>query len=353
MEWSRLKTRGVVPGPRAECASVLFNDKWYIAGGELNGTRCLETIMLDVARMTWSVVAQSNVNSPSASQGFSMVLAQRKERSFLVVFGGKRQGIASEVEVLFIATQDLVQTKSPDRITVKEPPITAKRADQAWVTASLPAEVPSLIDPGAMALNERLQEADRSSPSKDQSRHAGNSSTGNSQLGNANEDVGMDSGQADLSECKLSSVTEVKASYEKKLAAALRKITVLEGQVKSAGSSREDAERSLGTVIKSRQKAEKRLAISLKENEDLKEKLAAAELAQEESINLTNIVHAENMRLEHDLTFLKAVLEDTQKELQTTRGVLSSERSRAFQLQVELFELKQTVQTLQSNENPS
>lgn len=38
MEWSRLKTRGVSPGPRAECTGVLCNDKWYIAGGESNGT---------------------------------------------------------------------------------------------------------------------------------------------------------------------------------------------------------------------------------------------------------------------------------------------------------------------------
>ncbi|MCO5548403.1 hypothetical protein L7F22_001860 [Adiantum nelumboides] len=359
MEWSRLKTRGVIPGPRAECVGVLFNDKWYIAGGELNGTRCLETVMLDVARMTWSVVAHSNENSSLASQGFSMVLSQRKERSFLVAFGGKRQGIASEVEVLFISTQDFVQSKSPDGVTVKEPPKPAKRADQI------------LVDPGAMAENERLREEDRCSPSDDQSKHVGNNLTKNNLSGEIEtvrdtevlvhavcekdwkEDAVIDTGQADESEFKLSSITEVNASYEKKLAAAFRKNAVLEGQLKAASSSREDAERSLGTVIKSKQKAEKRLAVTLKENEDLKEKLAAAELTQEESIGLTNIVHAENMRLEHDLAFLKAVLEDTQKELQTTRGVLSGERSRSFQLQVELFELKQTVQTLQSSENPS
>ncbi|MCO5562376.1 hypothetical protein L7F22_016003 [Adiantum nelumboides] len=381
MEWSRLKTRGVIPGPRAECAGVLFNDKWYIAGGELNGTNlfscmtfvlvsrnwislalqgCLETVMLDVARMTWSVVAHSNENSSLASQGFSLVLSQRKERFFLVAFGGKRQGLASEVEVLFISTQDFVQSKSPDGVTVKEPPKSAKRADQI------------LGDPGAMAVNERHREEDRCSPSDDQSKHVGNNLTRDNLSGqeietvrdtealvhpvcekDLKEDAVIDTGQADESEFKLSSITEVNASYEKKLAAAFRKNAVLEGQLKGASSSREDAERSLGTVIKSKQKVEKRLAVALKENEDLKEKLAAAELAQEESINLTNIVHAENMRLEHDLSFLKAVLEDTQKELQTTRGVLSGERSRSFQLQVELFELKQTVQTLQSNGNPS
>lgn len=347
MEWSRLKTRGVVPGPRADCAGVLFNDKWYIAGGELNGTRYSETLMLDVARMTWSVVAHSNINSPSASQGFSMVLAQRKDKSFLVAFGGKRPGIASEVEVFFISRGEPVQTKSPNGVKIKEPSMPMKRVDQIL-----------LDDPGGIPSHMGLQ-GDGSPLSAGNNQSGEIEATRDAEASqhivcekDEKEDVGIDTGQADVSEGKLSSITEVKASYEKKLAAALRKNAVLEGQLKAASISRDDAEQSLAAVVKSRQKAEKRLAVARKENEDLKEKLAAAELAQEESNNLTNIVHAENMRLDHDLAFVKVILEDTQKELQTTRGVLSGERSRAFQLQVELFELKQRMQTLHSEENP-
>eukprot|EP00250_Pteridium_aquilinum_P012890 c21008_g1_i1 orf=658-2391(-) len=368
MEWSRLKTRGVSPGPRAECAGVLFNDKWYIAGGEANGTRYLETIMLDVARMTWSVVAHANVNSPSASQGFCMVLAQRKERAFLVAFGGKRPGSANEVEVLYISEQESVQkspSSSSDGVTAKEPLLAAKRTDQARITVPVSADILILDDLGAMPVRERFQQVERSSPVEEETKHASNQLTDNRikeiearrETGEllplvsekeSKGDVGIDTGQADTSESKLTSLTEVKASYEKKLAAALKKNAVLEGQLKATGASRDEAERSLAAVIKSRQKVEKRLAAALKGNEELKEKLAAAEFGQEESMNLTNIVHAENLRLDHDLAFLKAVLEDTQKELQTTRGVLSGERSRAFQLQVELFELKQTIQTLQN-----
>ena len=45
----------------------------------------------------------------------------------------------------------------------------------------------------------------------------------------------------------------------------------------------------------------------------MREKLAGLELAQEETNNLSNIVHSDNVRLEHDVAFLKAVLDDTQK----------------------------------------
>ncbi|KAK8965901.1 hypothetical protein KSP40_PGU008703 [Platanthera guangdongensis] len=60
------------------------------------------------------------------------------------------------------------------------------------------------------------------------------------------------------------------------------------------------------------------------------------------------MVHSDNVRLEHDVAFLKAVLDDTQKELRSTRGVLAGERSRAFQLQVEVFHLKQRLHSLEN-----
>lgn len=37
MEWSRLKTKGVSPGPRAGHAGVLIGDKWCITGGDIRG----------------------------------------------------------------------------------------------------------------------------------------------------------------------------------------------------------------------------------------------------------------------------------------------------------------------------
>ncbi|XP_037496326.1 acyl-CoA-binding domain-containing protein 5 isoform X2 [Jatropha curcas] len=136
--------------------------------------------------------------------------------------------------------------------------------------------------------------------------------------------------------------------YETKIAALIRKNGVLEGQLAAALSSRDSAEKNLSSVLKSKQELEKKLTDALREMELLKERLASVELAQEEANSLSNIVHSDNVRLEHDVAFLKAVLDDTQKELHSTRGVLAGERARAFQLQVEVFHLKQRLQSMEN-----
>lgn len=136
--------------------------------------------------------------------------------------------------------------------------------------------------------------------------------------------------------------------YETRMAALIRKNGMLEGQLAAALASREAAEKNVSSVLKSRQETEKKLVDTGKELELLKEKLGGLELAQEEANNLSNIVHSDNVRLEHDVAFLKAVLDDTQKELHSTRGMLANERARAFQLQVEVFHLKQRLQSLEN-----
>ncbi|XP_031396498.1 acyl-CoA-binding domain-containing protein 6 [Punica granatum] len=136
--------------------------------------------------------------------------------------------------------------------------------------------------------------------------------------------------------------------YENKIAALIKKNGVQEGQLAAALASQEAAEKSLSSAHKSRQEMEKKLSETMKEMELLKERLAGLELAQEEANSLSNIVHSDNVRLEHDVAFLKAVLDDTQKELLSTRGVLNGERARTFQLQVEVFHLKQRLQSMEN-----
>lgn len=136
--------------------------------------------------------------------------------------------------------------------------------------------------------------------------------------------------------------------YETEISALIRKNGMLEGQLAAAMAGREAAEKNLSSILKSRQEMEKKLVDSVREMELLKEKLAGVELAQEDANSLSNIVHSDNVRLEHDVAFLKAVLDDTQKELHSTRGVLAGERARAFQLQVEVFHLKQRLQSMEN-----
>lgn len=108
-------------------------------------------------------------------------------------------------------------------------------------------------------------------------------------------------------------INKYRQSFEMKLSAAVRKGELADEKLATVFRGKEEAEKSLSLALKTRQHAEGKLAASLKAQTDLKERVAAAESAQEDSNNLCNVVHSENLRLEHDLSFLKAVLEDTQK----------------------------------------
>ncbi|KAL4642835.1 hypothetical protein ACB092_02G048700 [Castanea dentata] len=154
--------------------------------------------------------------------------------------------------------------------------------------------------------------------------------------------------ESDIKSGVFSTSSSVYQFYELNMANLIRKNGMLEGQLAAAVASREAAERNLSSVLKSRQEIEKKLTDTVKGMELLKEKLAGVELAQEDANSLSNIVHSDNIRLEHDVAFLKAVLDDTQKELHSTRGVLAGERARAFQLQVEVFHLKQRLQSMEN-----
>ncbi|XP_022722057.1 tip elongation aberrant protein 1-like [Durio zibethinus] len=153
--------------------------------------------------------------------------------------------------------------------------------------------------------------------------------------------------EADDKSGAVSAPSSIYQFYETRMAALSRKNGILEVQLAAASASQDNAERNLASSLKSKEEMEKRFADTMKEMELLKEKLAGTELAQEEANRLSNIVHSDNVRLEHDVAFLKAVLDDTQKELLSARGVLAGERARAFQLQVEVFHLKQRLQSME------
>lgn len=111
----------------------------------------------------------------------------------------------------------------------------------------------------------------------------------------------------------LTNPTDVYQVYETKTASLTRKNVLLEEQLKAASTSREIAERNLSCTVERKQDTERKLADALREVELLKDKVAGMEVAQEEANGLSNIVHSDNVRLEHDVAFLKAILEDTQK----------------------------------------
>ncbi|XP_068660068.1 acyl-CoA-binding domain-containing protein 6-like [Aristolochia californica] len=397
MVWSRIKTKGFHPTPRAGCRGVLFGSKWYIAGGGSRKKRHSETLVFDVLKVEWSMAVTSSPSSVTTNKGFSLELIQHKDRVFLVAFGGNKKEMSNQVEVLAMVKNEqslgsLIDSAATKNLAAGVEHHGSARRSLSEFSANPNSNVSlhkqfqheeeynSTLKMQKILEDDKYKEAEdvpvpntpssqvvepRGKP-QDVGVQTDNIGTLGEQIAfalepensktytkQANENLPSDDDMipVDTDGNKASSLVvpaNVYRLYETKMAALLRRNSLLEGQLNAALTNRETVEKNLSSAIKSRLETERRLADALKEMELLKEKLAAVEVAQEEANSLSNIVHSDNVRLEHDVAFLKAVLDDTQKELHSTRGVLAGERARAFQLQVEVFHLKQRLQSLEN-----
>ncbi|CAI0466711.1 unnamed protein product [Linum tenue] len=395
MVWSRIKIKGFHPSPRAGCCGVLSGTKWYIAGGGSRKKRHSETLIFDVLKVEWSVAfaspSSSITTNKASSQGFSLVLVQHKEKDFLVAFGGSRKEPSNQVEVMGLDKHE----SSMSRRSGKGPLGDSQRSVDSVARQNLASAIEqhgsgrksmsesAIMDSGCASGNVSLRkqfheeehnrvvkmvkssdEGNVTSPGKEQQMNQPNTSVQTyNQLGKiisedkscvygSSSDLRVDTERVAVPETTdypsggpHSSVYQL---YESKIATLIKKNGVLEGQLAAALAGQEVAEKGFSAVVKSKQDVEKKLADALREVELLKEKMTSLEMAHEEANSMSNIVHSDNVRLEHDVAFLKAVFDDTQKELHSTRGVLAAERARAFQLQVEVFHLKQRLQSLEN-----
>nr|KJB72597.1 hypothetical protein B456_011G187500 [Gossypium raimondii] len=314
MIWSRIKIRGFHPSPRAGCCGILCGTKWYIAGGGSRKKRHAETFIYDILKSEWSVAITPLPSSITTNKGFSLVLVQHKDKDFLVAFGGCKKEPSNQVEVLIIEKNE------------------SSMGRRSTLSKSV----------GQMQFAKRSSSAGPASQTINGSSQSSVASAAKQNLASVIEHGSDDRSGA------LSAPTSIYQFYDTRMASLSRKNGILEVQLATAFASRDTAERTLASALKSKEEMEKKFADAMKEMELLKEKLAGIELAHEEANNLSNIVHSDNVRLEHDVAFLKAVLDDTQKELHSTRGVLAGERARAFQLQVEVFHLKQRLQSMEN-----
>ncbi|GLT76941.1 hypothetical protein SLA2020_485740 [Shorea laevis] len=397
MIWSRIKIRGFHPSPRAGCCGVLCGTKWYIAGGGSRKKRHAETLIFDILKVEWSQAISSPPSSITSNKGFSLVFVQHKDKDFLVAFGGSRKEPSNQVEVLImeknesstgfanhssqhsldsVPKQNLAsiiehhgsgRRSSSELSRIDHNPVSGNVSLRKQLKFHREEECNTAvkIPKGSEEENSVLQASDHKTnqsgavistnvpmgkiSSEDSSLFDSESSNLYMEgIGNLTVDNDNAIFPAPDSKSVLSAPSSIYQFYEMKMAALIRKNGILEGQLAAALASRDAAERNLSAALKSRQEMEKKLSDTMKETELLKEKLAGVELAQEEANNLSSIVHSDNVRLEHDVAFLKAVLDDTQKELHSTRGVLAGERARAFQLQVEVFHLKQRLQSMEN-----
>ncbi|KAJ9672597.1 hypothetical protein PVL29_025995 [Vitis rotundifolia] len=280
-----------------------------------------ETLIYDVLKMKWFVIP-GPTSSITTNKGFSLVLVQHKEKDFLVAFGGTKKEPSNEVEVLIKEKNEVSMSRRSTLNKGSELFLSENHSSSTGLASQLGNGAPQ--HPVESVVRQNLASAIEQHGSVRKSLSESSIVDPNPAPGNVS--------------------LRKQFHNEKEHNIAVKTLRSLEDE---CYSSQTGILGQLTAALASREaEMEKKLADTLKEMEMLKEKLAGLELAQEEANSLSNIVHSDNVRLEHDVAFLKAVLDDTQKELHSTRGVLAGERARAFQLQVEVFHLKQRLQSM-------
>eukprot|EP00899_Mesostigma_viride_P010163 jgi/Mesvir1/19148/Mv01171-RA.1 len=137
MSWLTPVCKGPPPRPRAGHAGAVIGDCWFITGGGDNAQGVVDTICLDMASLTWSLVTETPQRSALSSEGLSMVLYKSAdkggEKSTLITFGGYNGRYCNEVNVF--------RPQSP----AKAPPVmvesraAAQAAEQAAAVATAEA----------------------------------------------------------------------------------------------------------------------------------------------------------------------------------------------------------------------
>ncbi|KAG6487508.1 hypothetical protein ZIOFF_056095 [Zingiber officinale] len=406
MIWSRVKVHGHHPSPRAGCCGALCGTKWYIIGGGSKRRRHAEILIFDILKFEWSTSVMSPSVSVITNRGFSLLPVNHKDKVFLLAFGGHKKEPSSQVEILFLATNEhsMSSRSAPDTellpyeeqhaVTIKDvgahlktgsSPTSVNHATRHSLASALEQQIsgrksisddpspsagmpiskqfhqdqdyclankmpkPSLEDENYetddQVQNNRFSQSSKRQESEIKMDIAGilasteemllvESEGSNFHLKQGTNSLSLANDHVLSLETDGRSVLTNPSNiyhqlYESKIASLTSKNAVVEEQLKAALTGQESAEKSLASAARSTQEMEIKLADAQKEIESLKEKLAAVELAQEEANSLSNIVHSDN-------------------ELHSTRGVLAGERARAFQLQVEVFHLKQRLQSLDS-----
>ncbi|KAG8048880.1 hypothetical protein GUJ93_ZPchr0009g416 [Zizania palustris] len=399
MVWSRVKIQGPHPTPRAGCSGALCGTKWYVAGGGSTKKWHAETWIFDVVKSKWSVCVVPPSSSITTKKGFSMVPLYHRDKIVLIAFGGNKKEPSDKVEVLVVLQNEhsfswrsapdvepLLYEYSPSTkelaghlnnraplysnssvarhslaSTVEHPARRESHSESLLKNSNLGTSLHrQLHQVEACSLAQKLQKSidDDKYDDTDDCSSCQASTPKEYRSRRTEADIQLDmarilSSKEENLETAASSARRVGrcssdiSLYNTKIADLIKRNSALEDQLVTALASKDQAEKNLSSVINSREQLERRLANKEKEAEVLKEKIAGLELAQEESNNLSNTVHSDNVRLEREVAFLKAVTDETQKELHSTRRVLAGEQSRAFHLQIEVFHLKQRLQILE------
>ncbi|AQK48682.1 Galactose oxidase/kelch repeat superfamily protein [Zea mays] len=373
MVWSRVKTHGHHPSPRAGCCGALCGTKWYIAGGGSKKKRHPETWVFDVLESRWSVCVVPPSSSITTKKGFSMVPLYYRDKIVLVAFGGNKKEPSDKVkelnliekwkahlvEVLVVLQNEhcfswrsapevepLLYDESPpgsrelaDHLSSCAPPYPTSSAARSGLAATaenscgrkpLPDSLLRTSNLGGSSLRRQFRQEeecsslaqklqkpiddDRYKDAADEcSEHQPPSATNPKPRNDARRSSPEVVVDAKARRLLGRSSSDMNNHQDARVAALVRRNVALEEQLSAALASKDEAEKNLSLVIDSKDGLEKRLAEKDREVEALREKATGLELAQEEANSLSNTVHADNVRLEREVAFLKAVMDETQK----------------------------------------
>ncbi|KAG8090460.1 hypothetical protein GUJ93_ZPchr0011g27081 [Zizania palustris] len=353
--WLPLNYKGAGPSPRSNHVAALYDDRILLIFGGQSKSKTL-----------------NDVHALDFETGFSMVPLYYRDKIVLVAFGGNKKEPSDKVEVLVVLQNEhcfswrsapevepLLYEDSPpgskelaDHLSNCAPLYStgsvtrhslATTVDNSSGRKSLPDSLLQHPNLGSSSLGRQFRQKDKCSlahklqkPIDDDRYKDVDDCSELPSITNQKQRNGIyQSPDADAKAKRVGrSSSDINHQYDTKIANLVRRNMALEEQLSAAMARKDEAEKNLSLVIDSKEELEKRLTERDREVETLKEKVTGLELAQEESNNLSNTVHTENVRLEREVAFLKAVMDETQKELHATRGVLAGEGARAFQLQV-------------------
>ncbi|RLM70005.1 acyl-CoA-binding domain-containing protein 4 [Panicum miliaceum] len=310
-----------------------------------------ETWVFDVLESKWSVCVVPPSSSITTKKGFSMVPLYYRDKIVLVAFGGNKKEPSDKVEVLVVLQNEhcfswrsapevepLLYDDSPpssrelaDHINNCAPLYSsssvarssiATTAENSSGRKSLPDSLLQNSNLGSSSLRRQFrQEQDCSLAQKlqkpiddDKYKDADDCSELPSITNQKPRNDTHPSPDAEAKARKLGrSSSDINHHHDVRITNLIRRNMALEEQLSAVLTTKDEAEKNLSLVIDSKDELEKRLAERDREVEALKEKVTGMELAQEESNSLSNTVHAENVRLEREVAFLKAVMDETQK----------------------------------------
>ncbi|KAK4739265.1 hypothetical protein R3W88_002962 [Solanum pinnatisectum] len=295
MTWDEMDTLGVAPSPRSDHAAAVHAERYLLIFGGGSHATCFNDLhVLDLQTMEWSTPTQQG-EIPSPRAGHAGVTVGE---NWFITGGGNNKSGVSETVVLNMSTLDW------STVTTVQGRVPLASEGLSLVLCSYNGE-DILVSFGGY--NGRYSnEVNVLKPSHRSTLQS------------------METPVPD-SVSAMQNATNATRDLESDIA------TVQEGKIREIVVDNIESEPMVNKV----EETSERLLAALKaEKEDLESSLSKEKL--------------QTLQLKQDLTDAEARNTDLYKELQSVRGQLASEQSRCFKLEVDVAELRQKLQTLES-----